>query len=533
MTHHPFTRLGLHFPSRLSTSVSWAVLAAMMYVGTASAGDVAPAAGAQRSAAQWQHAAIDDIEAAYRITLENHPGAVDPANPAFLKNLAIAKSQALALATKVVNGGGYVAAVSRFNVLIHDGHAGIASALGPAETVPVRWPAFITVWRTEGLYVGFAEPDGPPVGAKVIACDGRPIKQLITDNVFAFQARVDEPGHWWVHARKVFFDEGNPFISIPKHCQFVSNGKLMERDLVWKPMNDQARKWRNDSYNGDVLKVGLTEPRPKLFWVAMPTFAPDEQEREAYRAMIKEVDSNRSRYLDADAIVIDLRDNQGGSSAWSSAFAGALWGKERVERRTTALFAKTEVWWRASSDNTRYMSELVDELARQKQTEATQWARAKSAGMQGALARGDKFYVDRNDAHASSPSAQKADVQGDPLAFTKPLYVVVPGQCASACLDALDVFTLFPNTILIGAPSAADSTYMEVRTQKLDSGLAWAIIPNKVYVNRPRANGQSYEPAILVNDLVWSTENMLNAVEADLKKKSSQAASGKLQMGQP
>ena len=527
----PLGRRWPHFPALFSTTLSALALVGTMHVGNACAADATPEAVAPRSAAQWQRAAIDDIEAGYRITLENHPGAFDPANPGFLQNLALAKSEGLALAAKVVDGGGYVAAVSRFNVLIHDGHAGMATNLGAA--LPERWPGFITAWRTDTLYVQSSEPDGPPVGASVVACDGKSIKQLITDNVFAFQARMDEPGHWWVHARKVFFDRGNPFISIPMHCQFVSNGKVLERDLSWRPMNDQARKLRDDSYNGDALKVGLTEPRPKLFWVAMPSFQPDEEGREAYRAMTKEIVNHRGRYLDSDAIVIDLRQNQGGSSTWSRNFASALWGKERVERRVAALFAKTEVWWRASKDNTQYMTELVDVMAKQKRTEDAEWARKKSIGMQGALADGNKFYIPKEDTEAAGLGDPNVDVPGDPLPFTRPLYVLVPGQCASACLDALDVFTLFPNTKLIGAPSAADSTYMDVRMQELDSGLARVIIPNKVYVNRPRANGQVYMPSIFINDLVWSTENMLKTVEADLKKMSGQAVIGKRRADEP
>ncbi|MFC4929706.1 hypothetical protein [Massilia sp. GCM10023247] len=102
--------------------------------------------------------------------------------------------------------------------------------------------------------------------------------------------------------------------------------------------------------------------------------------------------------------------------------------------------------------------------------------------------------------------------------FTRPFYVVVPGNCASACLDAIDVFTRFPNTTLVGAPSSADSTYMEVRRENLASGLAAVIVPNKVYVRRPRANGQVYVPRLELRDLVWSTRNLLDTVERDLAR---------------
>ena len=100
--------------------------------------------------------------------------------------------------------------------------------------------------------------------------------------------------------------------------------------------------------------------------------------------------------------------------------------------------------------------------------------------------------------------------------------MIVPGQCASACLDALDVFAHFPNTKLIGAPSSADSVYLEVRVQALPDGLAKVVIPTKLYRDRPRASGQVYPPAIEVRDLSWSTGAFRAVVEADLKRRRAQ-----------
>jgi hypothetical protein len=100
--------------------------------------------------------------------------------------------------------------------------------------------------------------------------------------------------------------------------------------------------------------------------------------------------------------------------------------------------------------------------------------------------------------------------------------VIVPGYCASACLDALDYFKLFPNTRLIGAPSSADSTYMEVRTETLPGGLARVIVPTKLYVNRPRGNGEFYRPDIPVTALQWTTATFLDVVERDLARQGRQ-----------
>ncbi|NHZ98350.1 hypothetical protein [Massilia sp. CCM 8734] len=86
-------------------------------IGTFATGDTLSQAidtpAAARSAAQWQRTAIDDIEAAYRITLENHPGTYDTANPGFRNNLAVAREQGLALAAKVTNGAPSVPGFAR------------------------------------------------------------------------------------------------------------------------------------------------------------------------------------------------------------------------------------------------------------------------------------------------------------------------------------------------------------------------------------------------------------------------------------
>lgn len=480
---------------------------------------LAHAADLPATAEGWKEAAGRDIEAGYAMTVENHPGIWDPHNPAFRGDLKAARDFGLSLADRVSDAPSYSAAVQGFNSRIHDGHAGMIIHLD-GKQVAERWPGFITAWRGDSLYVYASVAGGPAAGAKVVACDGTPIRTLIESNVFAFQGRSDEAGHWWVHAPVVFIDRNNPFVKVPVRCTFEESGKTSERTLTWRARTEQSFEWRAASQHGDPLDVGMKELRPKLFWVAMPSFQPNEKERDAYRAMIADVEANRQRYLAADAIVIDLRRNQGGSSTWSKAFASALWGEARVKRASIAYSAKTEVWWRASAANTAYVDTLADRLREQKQPAFADWAHANAEGMRAALARGDKFFIEK-DATSPPPAAPQGDLPTDPPALRTPVYVVVPGQCASACLDALDVFTRFPNTRLIGAPSAADSTYMEVRIAKLDGGLASLVIPNKVYVNRPRGKGQVYFPAITVNDLVWSTENLLKHVEKDLARKKS------------
>jgi hypothetical protein len=103
-----------------------------------------------------------------------------------------------------------------------------------------------------------------------------------------------------------------------------------------------------------------------------------------------------------------------------------------------------------------------------------------------------------------------------PSDFRAQGYVITPGRCASACLDAVDTFTRFGNVRLIGAPTSADSTYMEVRSQPLPSGRGVIVIPTKVWLGRPRAGGEIYKPHIVMDALDWSTASFLDRIERDL-----------------
>lgn len=465
---------------------------------------------------QWSQAAIADVRAAAAITAENHPGYVDPVNPGFKRLLVQAESNGLELARQVNDAAGYVAAIRRFSNTLQDGHAGAFSTLDSTILPKQKWPGFVAVWRGNAMFVYDAIAGGPQKGARITACDGVPISTLIRRNVFAFRGRPSEPGNWWSEARRVFFDGGNPFITAPRVCTFVEDGRSVRRTLIWQETNATFNQWRDDSYNGVTLPVGLTKRPSGLVWIAMPTFQPDEGQQASYRAIVAQITAERDTVSAARAIVLDLRDNQGGSSVWSKQIANALWGQARRNRRMGAYIGgRTSVRWRTSNGNARHVEALVPTFIEQGMSDlAAQWTLIYK-GMDAARARGEPLFTEVDDQPIPANMSAE-DAVDDPMPLKAPVYVVVPGQCASACLDALDVFTRFENVKLIGAPSSADSTYMDIRRQDLPSGLGAVIIPNKVYVGRARGAGFAYRPAIEVRDLSWSTDVFEAVVLRDL-----------------
>lgn len=509
----------------------YAAIVALAFAPLAAAVQAAsPAPSLPTDAQGWSRAAQQDIREAYGQFVENHPGMHDPSNPGFPELLRQARDAGLALADRVNDAAGYRATLARFTTVVADGHFGIQARLPESASAQPKWPGFVAVWRGQGLYVYASEPGGPPAGAQVLACDGAPIRDLIIRNVFTYRGRVREEGQWWTQARAVFIDDGNPFVTPPRTCEFTQAGRKTIRALTWRAVDDVYARWRAVSYNGDVLPAGLTEPRPGLIWIAMPTFQPDDSQVAAYRQIFQSVHDQRDRFLQASAIVIDLRNNQGGSSEWSAQLAQALWGTDRVNRRMHAYSGASEAWWRASADNAAYVAGEVSFLRAQHRDRIADAWLALGEKLKDAHAKGETYWVQMGGEDFDAPIGDQADpananrnLPTDPPALRTTVYVIVGGQCASACLDALDVFTRFDNTKLVGAPTSADTTYLDVRTRTLSSGLAQLVMSNKMWVHRPRAAGEIYRPAIVNTDLAWTTKSFRDLIEADLKARKTRS----------
>ena len=457
------------------------------------------------TAAQWQVTAERDVEAAYQQSVENHPGMFDSQNPDFPKLLESAKRQGLALAKQVTNAQGYAAAIARFSTVLQDGHAGAVAILPEQLKQPRRWPGFSAVWRGDGLKVYYSEHSQITKGDKVIRCNNTPIEPLMRQTLFTFHGQVEQPGHWWNQGRRLLIDDGNPFLPQLKSCDFAkANGSTYSVKLQWVERPKSVRQHLMNAYNGDELAVGLHWPTKDIAWVAMPTFAPNEQQKADYKQLFADLATQRAQLLTAKAVILDLRHNQGGSSYWNVKVAEQLWGQQIVSYRKEQASAKTQVWWRASKDNTQHVEVL--KVVLKDQPEMYEMVKEVSAGMQVSLDKGMPFYVEQN-----LPAEQSAGEVTD-SDFKNKAMVIVPGQCASACLDAIDTFKLFSNTVLFGAPSSADSMYMDVRLVDTPSGLSKVIIPNKVYVDRPRGEGYFYQPDIPYYGLEWTTDALLEQI---------------------
>jgi len=486
--------------------VRCAALAALALSTTAALAEGAPI--------DWGAAARQDIEAAVEVYRANHAGWDNPTDPAFRNQLDAARVAGMARAETAVSETDYVRALGAFSAELGDGHARIyrsAPAGGQAAEVAQIWPGFVPAFRGNGVFVHSAAADFAfAPGTRIAACDGMPIRAWIREHGLESGLRPAQPGQWWSRTPAMMTgrsDAPPPAAS----CAFVdAEGAAVERPLTWTAAPADLVDRRLRATDGERLPIGLSERAAGVFWIALPDFAPDAAGEAAYERLYADLADRREALGGARAVVIDLRHNDGGSSTWSERVAKVLWGDEAVERRAFDRFADVSVWYRASAANTAYVDSWREVF--KDDPETAEHVRQIADGMHASLASGEQYHVVRDSAEDVAEAAAKSPRTD----FTAPVYVIAPGRCASACLDALDTFTLFDNVSLIGAPTSGDSVYLEVRQEPLPSGQGRIVIPIKFWHRRPRESGEVYHPRIRVDALDWSTATFLDAVERDL-----------------
>ncbi|GAB5352552.1 S41 family peptidase [Qipengyuania sp. 483] len=477
----------------------------------ASAQDSAQAEYADWTESDWSEAARTDVLAAYREFIENHPGVYDLANPGFLQQLGDARSAGLAAAEKAPDRSGYALALARFSSILSDGHAQAFAVSAPVPSdAPRYWPGFVALWRGDRLLASTPDRSAILNGSQITACDGAAIEDFLRDRLQFRNFRPNEQGQWWVRPSQLFYSIGETTSIHPRECTFaLSDGEELTRILDWTVPDAEERDFYGESVFPAAEPTLISEPRDGIFVIGLGDFDPDEGMRAEYAALYSAVESRRDELLKARAIVLDMRGNNGGSSEWSRRLASILWGESALKSRVPRSEA---IDWRVSPDTIAYLDEATIEFRENGELEIADWLSKATTEMKAARDAGEPLWRETEDKVSPNPG-QDVSAKTD---FTAPVYVMNWGLCASACLDANDFFTLFDNTKLIGTPTSADSTYMEVRSVPLPAGPGQLVIPSKVYVGRPRGWGVIYEPDIEMDQLDWSTEAFLDRIETDL-----------------
>lgn len=470
-----------------------ALAVATATAGSTSAQPTSPASPAP-AARDWGATLAADARAMDAAISDSHPGPVDDLNPAFRRLAQEGRARAMDRARTADSQGGWWWALREYEATFADGHLALSTS-PDTPSLPSQWPGFLTRFqgREQIVATRLDEPGLPPAGARLISCDGRAAWRLAEENVGRFRGRWQLASQRTRHGPRLFIDASNPWIRRPTTCVFEAAGRKSAYRLTWRSMaQDEIGKRLAEAQQSFRAPIERRAFGADGLWISAGAFDGDPGSDTA-RALRELVDGLKSdpNLRRAPVIVLDVRGNGGGSSAWGREMAIAIWGEAWVAAHEQS---RTYVEWRASQDNLAALSEFERALKADAASDpmVVGWVEQITRGLAGAIAEGRPLWRQSGD-EAASESAPAETPAAESL-FRGRVYLLTDAVCASACLDTVDLWKSL-GAIQVGGETSADTLYMEVREQPLPSGLAVLSLPMKVYRGRARGINEPHRPA--------------------------------------
>jgi hypothetical protein len=414
---------------------------------------------------RWSPIATQDVEAAYRLLRDNHPGAAPELNDlAFQLRLKNAHALALQRARTVSSYLGYLFVLAGFATDIGDKH--IWSRPTFVVNLP-RWAGIIVSKRGDAWIVTDTETDQSTVlGASLISCDGEAVQDLARKNIGGFHAVWSVGAQQIQNAPWLLIDEGNPFITRPKACVFEHNSQRETVTLDWVRIKRENLLPRVKKAIGagaagfGVRRVG------QGYWIALQDLQSDHA-----RAVVKAVEEQKAALREAPYVILDLRGNGGGSSVMGRQIAASLLGAAAADARlgtvTEAACGGPDGTWRASEGNIKQLEFLqAAQFVVQGGPEIKKMMQDTLRAARAAFARGKAFSASIN--CPIEPPKPPAATQ-PPSLMKGRLILLTDNLCFSSCLAVTDDFRTL-GAFHIGQTTDAATRFVDVREQYLPSG---------------------------------------------------------------
>ena len=453
------------------------------------AGVAAP--GSHTSTIDWPDTLLKDLDAADAAMRGSHPGAVDLRNPGFGAQLDEALALAHSRAERISSYPGYWWAMKGYAASFNDGHVSL-NALADAPDLPTQWPGFLTGFDGDVQVVMTVDggPGRPPLGARLLSCDGIDAQTLAARRVGDFSGRWNLQASRIHGGGEVLLEQGNPFVPMLSSCVFRVNGREQRHALRWAPLDPGSRKERLADTRRSFRPANGWHTMPGGgYWITTSSFNtdPTEQNFKELTALLEQLAPKAEALQQAPSVVLDVRGNSGGASQWSIELARLIWGRAAVD----ALPDRSWVEWRTSEANIAQLRSFLQKLeqAPDASPELRRMLESVTAGMTQARSQGEALWREPSEARADT-----ASTAGPAAPLRKGRVVVVAdAACGSACLDALDLWKRL-GVVQVGVETSADSLYMDVRPELLPSGLARISVPMKVFRGRVRGSNEPHVP---------------------------------------
>ncbi len=442
----------------------WAVMAATIIAA------LAPVAHGQESAAAigfkpaptafWRDAAEMDVEAAYRMLRDDHPGAApEVGDTAFRATLEQAHAVAAARARHITSYEGYAATLAAFANAFGDKHVRSRPLFLVARP---DWAGVIIAKRGDRWFVAdedVASPADSLRGAQLLSCDGRTPDDWGRQILGGFRA------DWSVEAQQeqtapwLLVSERNPFVPRPIACVFDKGRARREVHLEWRSVRRDALTPRLDKAI-DVGAAGYGVRQAGAgYWIALQGLQ-DARAVSVVDAVRAEAPAMRA----APFVILDLRGNGGGSSEFGRQIAEQLFGQAYVNAKLGAPDDPCGSAWRVSPANLRELEHYGVVFANR----GPEFIRIFDSllGQARAAAQAGHAFS----APLSCPAAAGSGATPAPD-FRGRLFLITDGLCFSSCLDVVQDFRKL-GAIQLGRTTDANTHYSEVSDRPMPSGLS-------------------------------------------------------------
>ena len=448
----------------------------------------------------WQAVARAEIDFVHDTLQRAHPGAIDPQNPAFNQQLQGFRAHALELVPRVIDYQSMMAAVRYYANAFNDGHLSYSDggAYHNAEEYP---PMYVAGWSVDlvgddyivSRVVPHFSGDLPPLGARLLSCDGQLPDRLYRERVAPFVVGLSAANRALqiplLTHRRLKGDE-------LQQCRFqTADGRTLDLKISFEPISfSEARALFVGSPERST-PVNYYELDAGILWIHAATFTlPPEQ--------VKPLDSMLEalrRLKGVRAIVFDSRGNHGGDSSVGGRIFNAATGGLEFDHRGEQRLPRVYAQWRVSDVA---IDTLNDRIERATQLYGSGSANINSLtairnGLLRMRASGRSWYEqwDPQDGGFRLDRNEMIKRHGHLRRFSGPVVLVTDEQCVSACLDFADLVRNVPGSVHAGHTTGSDSVYIDIGIATAPTG-NHLILPLKVWRNRLRGNNEAWIPDV-------------------------------------
>jgi len=430
-------------------------------------------------AQDWKALTRTDLDAAAALIRDNHPAMV-PAigDKAFVARFGASLAKARGRIDKVEDADGMAAVLRGFAAGLGDDHI----AWGPKDGPPIKaWPGFMVARKGPDLAVTVTSDGAPPIGARLLDCDGVAARELLLRRTISHVTNPDVEAQLVINSIWTLLDDGDPFIPRPKTCRFDVEGQVIQQTLAYQPVTPEIfGKIRDGRRMFGHAGFGLRQVG-QAWWVGVESF--DQRAP----AVIAEAQAKQAALRAAPLVVIDLRGNGGGSSLFGDELAAIVLGYEPVRalKLSGGPVKICPAIWRASPGNRASL-----EIYAQRFPDQAAYWRGEGQRMDAALAA-------RQPLTGSAEGCQVGERKGPPPPhplFAGKLVVITDAACFSSCPMVVKRLKDL-GAIQVGQATNAPTRYMEVRVVDLPSGQGRFTTLQKAAMSSPPMIGP-YAPDI-------------------------------------